>query len=288
MKKIGSAFENFAFKAFDFSGRATLLEYWLLLPLIWALIIFLAYGDAVEFWHMLLRREVPPLNPLYWDSIVVFFLTIIPRLSLTVRRLHDSGKSGKWAKLPFLTIGFGIYLVVGLAFALAAMNDTAQGLGMMVLVASLFGSGLDLSAEDLWNGLFLAATAINAVGFDVIFQAISSMLPDTGNVSGAALAEGASRDPTLVLMVLIHIGLPFITFFLHVFFMISPTKPDHEIGSATPMTGASLRRKGEVSDNPFAGYKYLYAKSPEQEAAHKEAAKAEIKSLYQQRVLGQQ
>ena len=54
------------------------------------------------------------------------------------------------------------------------------------------------------------------------------------------------------------------------------------------VSGASLRKIGETSDNPFAGYKYLYERSPEQEAAKKEADKEAIRSLYQQRVLGRQ
>lgn len=296
MKKIGSAFENFAFKAFDFSGRATLLEYWLLIPLIWALILFLAWGDAVEIWGFLLQRQVPPLNPLYWDSFVVFFITLIPRISLTVRRLHDSGKSGKWVKLPGIAVMSSVVLTVGIFSAMAssdAMGSTAgNGLSMIaILMAVAFGA-----ADSAWNVIFATAAAANALGWDAIIALLSEMTTPAEQLDvrqGVSNFAGNFKDApaeggSILLIGLVMLATPFVAAFLHIFFMISPTKPDHELDSSTPIAGASLRQKGDISDNPFAGYKYLYDKSPEQEAAHKEAAKREIKSLYQQRVLGQQ
>ena len=296
MRKIGSAFENFAFKAFDFSGRATLLEYWLLMPLIWGFIFFLAWGDAVEIWDFLLKRQVPPLNPLYWDSIVVFFITLIPRISLTVRRLHDSGKSGKWVKLPGIAVVSSLVLTIGIFSAMASTNamgsSTGNELSMVAIVMAIaFGAG-----DSAWDVIFATAAAANALGWDAIIALLSEMTAPKEQIhisQGLSnLADGVRNAPTqeapILLIGIVMMATPFVAAFLHIFFMISPTKPDHDLDSSTPIAGATLRKKGDTSDNPFAGYKYLYDKSPEQEAAHKEAAKQEIKSLYQQRVLGQQ
>lgn len=297
MKKIGSAFENFAFKAFDFSGRATLLEYWLLMPLVWALILFLTSGDLTEMWDFLLRREIPPLNPLYWDGLVVFLLTLIPRMSLTMRRLHDSGKSGKWAKLPFVTVTSGIVLVLGIFSAMATTNAMGGNTSMDLTVIAIFMAIIVGSLDSAWDAIFVTAQAANALGWDAFIALLAEMFAPAQQVNiaqGAAnVGDSLRRDPgaeggAVLVMAIALIATPFVSGFLHVFFMISPSKPDHELDSAAPLAGASLRQKGEVSDDPFAGYRYLYAKTPDQEAAQKDAAKQEINSLYQQRVLGQQ
>jgi uncharacterized membrane protein YhaH (DUF805 family) len=289
MKEVGAAFENFAFKAFDFNGRATRLEYWLIMPLLWGFIIFLFVGDVKEFWDFLLQRRVPPMNPLYWDSIVVFFLTLIPRMSLTVRRLHDSGKSGKWVKLPFTTVVTSFWLVLGLGIALLTLNGPGQEIGIMVLLMGVFGSSLLGSADiSVWSALFSAAAAANAIGWDAIWEIMSNLMPAQADIDiNRGVSNAAQSDPAMLMIGALIVSLPFITGFLHLFFMISPTLPDHALDRHGPISGASLRRQGDVSDNPFAGYKYLYPKSEEQEAAHKAAAKEEIRSLYQQRVLGQ-
>lgn len=296
MKKIGAAFENFAFKTFDLSGRATPLEYWVVMPTIWAIIAFLLYGDAVEFWGMLLAKQVPTLNPLYWDGILVFLLTFIPRFSLTVRRLHDSGKSGKWVKLPFVTVSSSFYLLLASIAAMASMatmnDDFVGSIGVIgVIMAVAFGS-----VDSAWDAIFAGAAMLNALGWDAIWALLSEMTSSAPKVSMSqgieAMSDGLQSDPVtssaIMLMMLILIATPFVTASLHLFFMISPTKPDHDLDLAGPISGASLRKKGDVSDNPFAGYKHLYEKTPEQKAAAAAHAKQEIKTLYQQRVLGSQ
>ena len=296
MKSVFTAFESFAFKSFDFSGRASLLEYWIVMPTIWALILFLGYGDIVEFWGFLLAREVPPLNPLYWDAVVVFGLTIIPRLTLTVRRLHDSGQSGRWAKLPFISLISGIVLVLGIFSAIATTNTAGNQLGGQLTIFAIFAAMTFGAAESAWDVIFATAAILNAIGWDAIIAMLSELTTPTDqmniNRGISNAAQSAQELPievgSMLVVVIIMIGTPFVTAFLHLFFMMSPGKPDHALDKTGPIAGASLRRKGEVSDNPFAGYRYLYAKSPEQEAAQKLAAKQEIKSLYQQRVLGQQ
>lgn len=295
MKQIGQAFENFAFKAFDFNGRASLLEYWVVMPTIWAVIIFLAVGDAQEFWGMLLARQVPPLNPLYWDAILVFLLTLIPRLSLTVRRLHDCGKSGKWAKLPYVCLISSFWLVLGFGSAVLTSNIGSHNEQTMAAL-SLFAIFAFSSFESAWDAIFGVAAVMNAMGLDAIIAVLAEVFAPAENINVNRgfnnAVDGLQSKPvegaTLAALFIVLVATPFVTAMLHLFFMISPPVPEDERLGAMKMTGASLRRKGEVSANPFEGYKYLYERSPEQEAADKEAAKEEIRSLYQQRVLGQQ
>ena len=301
MKKISSAFENFAFKAFDFSGRATLLEYWMVMPLLWVFIIFLAHGDIMEIWATLLERKVPSLNPLYWDSLVVFALTMIPRFSLTVRRLHDSGKRGRWATLPVTALFYGFMLILGLMSALATSSvvGNEQAFSGMMAFGAIFAAGIAIilgTSESAWTGAFDLVAAANAMGWDVIIAFLAELTAPAQHIN---LSEGLSniatdnqRDPSGIIgglsILMVFVALPFVAAFLHVFFMISPTKPDHDLESALPISGASLRKIGKTSGNPFEGYKYLTSKTPAQVAADKIAAKEEIKSLYRQRVLGSQ
>jgi uncharacterized membrane protein YhaH (DUF805 family) len=122
MKTFLSYFEKFAFRYFNFWDRASRGEYWCVMPVIWGLIIFAFLGDLREIWGFLSLRQVPPLTPLYYESIMLFALTFIPRLSLTMRRLHDSGRSGKWAFLPFVATKSSIYLVLGMSTAMVTSN----------------------------------------------------------------------------------------------------------------------------------------------------------------------
>ncbi|MET0208624.1 MAG: DUF805 domain-containing protein [Burkholderiaceae bacterium] len=83
-------------KYVDFSGRASRPEYW------W---FFLAYF-VVAFVGQLINRYIP---------VVIMLAVILPLLAVTVRRLHDIGKSG-WMILigliPILGILVLIYLYV--------------------------------------------------------------------------------------------------------------------------------------------------------------------------------
>lgn len=78
-------------KAFDFSGRARRSEYWyyvLFMLLISIALMAVDFGAGLTFGHGAQRRGV--LSTL---AQLVFF---IPGLSVTVRRLHDTNKSGAW------------------------------------------------------------------------------------------------------------------------------------------------------------------------------------------------
>lgn len=87
-----------------FTGRATRAEYWyFILYNMLATIVLIALsflGDKV------LGRLGPALVVLYCLAI------IIPSISVTVRRLHDTNHSGWWFFIDFVPLIGGIWLLV--------------------------------------------------------------------------------------------------------------------------------------------------------------------------------
>jgi uncharacterized membrane protein YhaH (DUF805 family) len=89
----------------QFNGRARRTEYWMfaLLNLIFAavaLIIDNVAGIAID--HLF-------YGPLY---ILYMLAVFIPGLAVSVRRLHDVGKSGLWILIAFIPIIGAIWLLV--------------------------------------------------------------------------------------------------------------------------------------------------------------------------------
>lgn len=83
---------------FDFSGRSTRTQYWLF----W--LISLVVGLAAVFADYFVFGIHPQRNYYGPLALMVGIAHIIPSISVTVRRLHDTGRSGWWYFLPFLPI----------------------------------------------------------------------------------------------------------------------------------------------------------------------------------------
>lgn len=88
VKSFGEAIKVCFDKYANFTGRANKNEFWF-----WTLFTFL-FG------------LIPPINII---ASLVFFL---PSLAVTVRRLHDSGKSGLWALLMMIPFIGWAWLIV--------------------------------------------------------------------------------------------------------------------------------------------------------------------------------
>jgi len=97
-------------KAFDFSGRSQRSEFWI------AFIINHLLGWGLLFSPIL--------------KIVFGIIIIIPSISLSVRRLHDTGKSGKLLLFPF------IMAIIALLFFL--LNKDTNNI-VFGLLGSFFG-----------------------------------------------------------------------------------------------------------------------------------------------------
>ncbi|MCM3617018.1 DUF805 domain-containing protein [Sutcliffiella horikoshii] len=88
---------------FNFSGRARRKEYW-----IFTIVNFLI------FWSVLYLLDITVPSDLVAIIFASVFLlvTLIPSLSVMIRRLHDIGKSGWWYFIVLIPIAGAITLFV--------------------------------------------------------------------------------------------------------------------------------------------------------------------------------
>ena len=85
----------------DFNGRARRKEYWMFVLI-----------NALISWSFSLLDLAIGSNVFFLLSVVYSLLVVIPSLAVTVRRLHDVGKSGWFYLLIFLPIIGWIWLLV--------------------------------------------------------------------------------------------------------------------------------------------------------------------------------
>jgi uncharacterized membrane protein YhaH (DUF805 family) len=136
----------------DFKGRAPRAEYWW-----WVLAIIVAFIVISIVEGLLgMRRMVFGLyGPL---TVLLWLATIVPSIAVSVRRLHDTNRSGWWLLLPVvpycLAMVFG-----GAAFFRAAAGGAAQPGNM---------AGLGIA------GIFML---VGAIGWIVLF--VFYLLPGT-------------------------------------------------------------------------------------------------------------
>lgn len=106
-------------KAFNFSDRSRRTEYWMFTLIAIILSILLGVIDAVAGLEII--EGVGILSTLF------SLLLIIPGLSLTVRRLHDIGKSGWWVLISLIPLVGAIVLLV---FTVKDSEPSANEYGM--------------------------------------------------------------------------------------------------------------------------------------------------------------
>ncbi len=103
LEAIKSGFQNYA----NFSGRAPRSAYWwwtlfsLLIAIIASVVDLVLFPD--------LTMAMGGIGPIYIGVLIVLFL---PGLSVSVRRLHDIGRSGWWLLIfliPF--VGFIVLII---------------------------------------------------------------------------------------------------------------------------------------------------------------------------------
>ncbi len=84
----------------QFSGRATRSEYWWFYLITFAVSILASILDTI-------------FNiPLGLISVIYFFVSLIPTISIQIRRLHDVDKSGWYILLNFVIIIGWIWLLI--------------------------------------------------------------------------------------------------------------------------------------------------------------------------------
>ena len=115
MFSFGQSISAFFVNYFKFSGRAQRSEFW------WAYL----FTSLVS----VLTSLFGAIDPLASSTLTVVTGAVffVPQISLTVRRLHDSGRSGWWYAAPLPP------------FAVAAVFATGGGTDAAMLAAGLLG-----------------------------------------------------------------------------------------------------------------------------------------------------
>ena len=91
---------------FEMSGRSTRMQYWM-----FALVqILLTIGAIALDYQTGGFRDLK--NPQPTATLFVGLVHIVPSITVTVRRLHDIGRSGWWYFLPLVPVVGGIVLLI--------------------------------------------------------------------------------------------------------------------------------------------------------------------------------
>lgn len=135
---------------FEFSGRSRRMEYWMwiVLQIIISTVmvtILMVLGSSAAFIGdpgaiMAMGGAVLVIFALYALLSLVFF---IPSLAVTVRRLHDTNRSGLWILGVLVP-----YIIIFLAFGMAGSAPSQESLamaGLITMVASLFILGFGVT-----------------------------------------------------------------------------------------------------------------------------------------------
>lgn len=99
--------------SFKFSGRASRKEFWYFCLTYFC--IWLAGTVVVSFSAMgLFGQSQLVMLPIFAIFFLSLFLLLITAISLTIRRLHDSNRSGWWSMLHWWPVAFMIPAVITL------------------------------------------------------------------------------------------------------------------------------------------------------------------------------
>ncbi len=176
---IAAGFKNY----FNFKGRASRAEfwYWVLFTILLSLVlgtietvIWPAAPIDSENLEEVLSATLSAPTPLTSLANLVLF---IPGLSVTARRFHDAGFSGKWLLLLLVPVAYSIFAVIGL----------------VAIATSYLGDGLtgfeNLPVEALMSIIFLIAP-IFALGFAVfVIHMVFALKPTRSFYDGNKYVE---------------------------------------------------------------------------------------------------
>jgi uncharacterized membrane protein YhaH (DUF805 family) len=131
-------------KYFTIKGRASRSEFWW-----WTLFVTVGswlYSTIASFFlpdftsidpTRLTAADLPSLA----GTLAIIFLfnlvVFVPSWTVTIRRLHDTGRTGAWMLMPYVLIGLMIWAVVSLAGGQDAGQGSVLIAGIAVLVLSL-------------------------------------------------------------------------------------------------------------------------------------------------------
>lgn len=115
------AIRSFWGNYFNFSGRATRAEYWYYVLLYVIVGFVIGIPASSRFWLVKI-----PFSIIGFIWVVVNFIGF---LALTIRRLHDSNKSGWWLLLCIVLSGFVIGEIIFIVLMVLPSNDGGNRFG---------------------------------------------------------------------------------------------------------------------------------------------------------------
>lgn len=124
----------------DFRGRSRRKEYWLFILFV-TLFYFVVVTAAMTLGLFGSQAGVQP-NPVAFISsmgvmaivlVLFWLLTLIPSIAVSVRRLHDTGRSGWWL------LAYVVPYVLSTVLSIAAATSNSSGLAVAGMILSLAG-----------------------------------------------------------------------------------------------------------------------------------------------------
>jgi len=96
---------------FELAGRSSRTQYWVYTLVSLILLAIALYVDIAVLGYF--RPRISGLGPLtmFW-----IFVHVVPNITVTVRRLHDSGRSGWWYFISYVPIIGGFWLLALMFF----------------------------------------------------------------------------------------------------------------------------------------------------------------------------
>lgn len=147
----------------DFSGRSRRMEYWMwvlfqfLIGIGFTVVLMAIAGSAIisgDPTQMVAMGGIALI--IYLLYMLVGLVFFIPSLAVTVRRLHDTNRSGWWILAP--AVPYLLMIVAMMALAGTASKPDQTTLGMMGLILMVFGLAAMVLGIVLLVFLFLEGT----------------------------------------------------------------------------------------------------------------------------------
>lgn len=159
------AVRRFFTKYVVFSGRASRSEFW------WFILFNVIVGAIISGVMSIINRDASTLVSTLW-TIAIF----IPFLALSIRRLHDSNKSGWWILLPTIPLIVAQIFSTYISVRFSSLSRLLTGKELVeAVIQNLSGALLTVtfcSIVGLISGIVLMAANTNTAGirFDQDFK----------------------------------------------------------------------------------------------------------------------
>lgn len=228
MKQNTPLFRNFILRAFDIRGRATAAEYWAVTPVIWGIIVVAFWRDLGVVQTYLLAEQVPPADLLLYPSAMIFLLTLVPRFTLNIRRLHDIGRSCVWTVIPAVALISLVAVCCALLGSfmnsgLTGKPDAPDDLAHLVYPVTLFLT----SPDQFWREMFTIARVIDATGMEAINNLMAEVYAMNGAVDVRRSNINLRREIwgdlghtyMMVVVMFVLMAIPLVSSFAHLFML---------------------------------------------------------------------